>query len=136
MNFLGEQLLFILEQIGRNSQLILLGQQQGKNNLEMNSTVCALHMKNIFLTSQLAHSAVHRNALLQEHATVSILCGCRRKDSLNPGSDVRVCREVQNSSEVGKHPPQLEKKGMCTCTDFHQTLTFIFLNIRIYFSLI
>lgn len=33
----------------------------GKNSLAMNSTVCALHMKNMLFTSQLAHYAVAAN---------------------------------------------------------------------------
>lgn len=41
----------------------------GKNSLDMNSTVCALHVKNMFLTSQLARYAVAANETQERFVT-------------------------------------------------------------------
>lgn len=55
----------------------------GKNSRDMNSTVCALHVMSMFLTSQLAHCAgaanKTRSALWQQYATILTLFGCRQE---------------------------------------------------------
>lgn len=78
----------------------------GKSSSDTNSTVCALHAMSMFLTSQLTHCAVAanetRSALWQQYATILILSGCRREDSILHWVSILSlgwCEELQGGAE-------------------------------------